>query len=137
MDVQPVADPVSLRILEALAHFQAVTYPAEATGLDSDLEVKAGEVPAAFQDLQEQDDFLDLEEQDLDPAALVQLQRTAQWGSALTRVAGMDNAAIATLSSCASADPGKRGFVSRPLAKNPGTLPANRRIMKIPIKTVA
>ncbi len=108
MDVQPVADPLSLRILESLAHFQAVTYPSEATGLDSDQEVKAGQVSADFQDLQEQDDFLDLGEKDLDTMDMVHLQRMAQWGSALTRVAGMDNAAIATLSSCASAGPGKR-----------------------------
>jgi hypothetical protein len=110
---QPAADPLALRILESLAHFQAVTYPSEATGLDSDQELKAGQVSAAFQELPEQDDFLDLEEQDLDPAARVQLRRVAQWGSALTRVAGMDNAAIATLSSCASADPAKRRIVLR------------------------
>jgi len=110
---QPAADPLSLRILESLAHFQAVTYPAEATGLDSDQEMKAGQVSAAFQDLPEQDDFLDLGEEDLDSVARVHLRRMAQWGSALTRVAGMDNAAIATLSSCASAGPAKRQVILR------------------------
>ena len=113
IDVAPAADPLALRILESLAHFRAVTYPPEAAGLDSGQEVKAGQVPAAFQDLQEQDDFLDLEEKDPDPMAPVHLQRMAQWGSALTRVAGMDNAAIATLSSCASAGPAKRQAILR------------------------
>ena len=111
IDFQPAADPLSRRILESLAHFQAVTYPSEATGLDSDLEMKAGQVSAAFQDLQEQDDFLDLGEEDLDSVARVHLRRMAQWGSALTRVAGMDNAAIATLSSCASARPAQRQVI--------------------------